>query len=163
MKRLYPWYDSNWLNSYVQAQEFIKRHYPARFHEFVDSFEPLRTSADFEVVQLGKILDEGSVGKIKEIIRDLQKEDLELHEIFRFGRFVIHDHPFLTQLQESLTDLVSDRVNEPVEPTYNFLSLYTKLGVQGSPGRAQSQMDPGHLYRTDPTLAHPDQPNGLLA
>ncbi|OAI53613.1 hypothetical protein AYO47_04470 [Planctomyces sp. SCGC AG-212-M04] len=49
--------------------------------------------------------------------------------MLRFGRYVVHDHEFFNTLQQSITDIVSETVNEAVEPSYNFLSLYNNLGV----------------------------------
>jgi hypothetical protein len=42
---------------------------------------------------------------------------------------VVHNHPYFTELQRSTTALVSELAGEPVEPIYNFLSLYSKFGV----------------------------------
>jgi hypothetical protein len=47
----------------------------------------------------------------------------------RFGRFVVHDHPFFTELQNRTIDFVSEAAGEPVEASYNFVSLYKKVGV----------------------------------
>jgi hypothetical protein len=66
---------------------------------------------------------------IRQAIRGLQMTQLELHEVHRFGRFIVHDHPLITELQQSIIGLVSEAAGEQVEPGYNFLSLYTKSGV----------------------------------
>lgn len=42
---------------------------------------------------------------------------------------MVHDHPFFTELQERTVALVSEAAGEPVEASYNFLSLYGRLGV----------------------------------
>ena len=59
----------------------------------------------------------------------LDPAKLELHEARRFGRFIVHDLPEFTRLQHQLTELVSQAAGEAVEPSYSFLSLYTKMGV----------------------------------
>ncbi|MCY7281379.1 MAG: hypothetical protein LH610_10885 [Sphingomonas bacterium] len=53
----------------------------------------------------------------------------EKHEMLRFGRLIVHEAELCTELQAKLTDRISELVNEPVEPSYNFLSLYNNLGV----------------------------------
>jgi hypothetical protein len=62
-------------------------------------------------------------------VASLRPTDLELHEARTFGRFVVHDHPYFTELQQHIVPLVSAAVGEPVEAAYNFLSLYGGLGV----------------------------------
>ena len=49
--------------------------------------------------------------------------------MLNFGRLIVHDAPLCTRIQAGLTERISDIVNEPVEPCYNFLSLYNNLGV----------------------------------
>ena len=56
-------------------------------------------------------------------------DELEKQELFNFGRLVVHDHPYFNQIQNTMTDLVSEIAQEPVEAYYNFLSLYNNLGV----------------------------------
>jgi hypothetical protein len=67
--------------------------------------------------------------RIEDSIVTLNKSELEQHELLRFGRFVVHDYDYFTQLHQLITPLVSDLVGELVEPIYNFLSLYNNLGV----------------------------------
>jgi len=61
------------------------------------------------------------------LILKLRKKHEKL--FFDFGRLVVHDHPFFNQIQNTITDVVSEIVQEPVEPYYNFLSLYNNFGV----------------------------------
>lgn len=129
MKNQFPWYDSEWLTFYIAAKKLIKEHYPAKLNTFIEAFEPLQTRKDFEVVRLADFLSEDVLEKSKELIRNLENEKKETHEIFNFGRLVVHNHEFFNQLHESITDSVSKLVKEEVEPTYNFLSLYRNLGV----------------------------------
>ncbi len=67
--------------------------------------------------------------RIRAIVATLDPLQLELHEAGRFGRYVVHDHPGFADLQQQLAAVVSEVVGEPVEPSYNFLSLYTAMGV----------------------------------
>ncbi len=46
-----------------------------------------------------------------------------------FGRFVVHNHPYFTELQRRTVPLMSEVAGEEVEASYNFLSLYGGLGV----------------------------------
>jgi hypothetical protein len=131
MQNAFPWYDSNWLTAYCRAKEFIQRHYPHKYAEFIDAFQPLRTDPNFNTLRLKTVFDTATLQHIKALIQTLQPSELEQHEFLRFGRFVVHDHPYFNQLQQDLTAFVSDRVGEAVEPNYNFLSLYNNLGTCG--------------------------------
>jgi hypothetical protein len=131
MKSLFPWYDSNWLSSYIHAKNLIQANYPSKYTGFIDTLAPLRTRLDFETIQIGDLFDCATLSEIKELIIKFKKEELEKHEFFKFGRMVVHDDSYFNKLQNQLTQLVSDRVGEDVEPSYNFLSLYNNLGVCG--------------------------------
>ena len=124
----FPWYDSIWLQQYVAAQAFLAANHPQRLQPFIDAMAPLRTRPDFETSLLSGVIDEAMLGRIRAALAGLKPADLELHEIKTFGRWVVHDNPILTELQDRMTALVSDVVGEPVERSYNFLSLYTRLG-----------------------------------
>jgi hypothetical protein len=125
----YPWYDSVWLTSYVRAKAFLREHHPARLDEFVHAFDVLRTDPKFEVKQVEGLLRRDEHAQLKALIANLPDRDREKHEALRFGRTVVHDAELCTALQHKLTDRMSELVNEPVEPCYNFLSLYNNLGV----------------------------------
>ncbi len=123
------WYDSAWLSAYYAAKDVIARVAPARLDEFVHSFDVLRTTPSFEPRHLPGVFDATLIEQIRNTIGMIPKDKYELHEMKSFGRFVVHDWPEFTRLQHSLVDRVSDWAGEQVEPCYNFLSLYTKLGV----------------------------------
>ncbi|CAB4895806.1 unannotated protein [freshwater metagenome] len=125
----YPWYDSNWLAKYTYARQLIEREYPDVLSGFIDAFEPLRTRPDFEVVQFERVFDDRAMRGIEMVIDNLRAAELETHETLDFRRFIVHDHPEITELQATLVDLVSEGAGEPVEPAYNFLSLYSPGGV----------------------------------
>ena len=124
-----PWYDSIWLNSFVKAKEYIRINHPQRLEEFCRSFDRLKTRPDFDVCSFQGLFPEETRARLKELVCELKNADLEKHELLRFGRMVVHDHPVLTQLQNSITRRVAEAVGEEVEPMYNFLSLYNNLGV----------------------------------
>ena len=126
---LYPWYDSVWLSKYAEAKAIIARVRPDALPAFVDAFRKLHTRLDFKVRFIERAFDDSTFADIKRTMATLRPMDLELHEAQRFGRFVLHDHPFFTELQQRTLPWISELVGEPVEASYNFLSLYTSNGV----------------------------------
>jgi len=127
--RLYPWYDSVWLSRYEEAKAIIRTARPDALASFVDAFRILHTRPDFKVQFFEHPFDAATMEEIRLVTASLRPTDLELHEARRFGRFVVHDHPFFTELQQRTVPWVSEAVGEPVEAKYNFLSLYTSKGV----------------------------------
>lgn len=121
------WYDSIWLNAFFAAQDVVRAICPARLDEFVRAFDPLRTSPEFVARHLPQAIDRNMLQRILEIVRSIPRETYELHEMQRFGRFVVHDHPLIDRIQAELTAHVSDLAGEALEPSYNFLSFYTRL------------------------------------
>ncbi len=115
MNRKFPWYDSHWLENYLKAKEAFKKYNPKKLKTFEEAIEPLRTRKDFEVVELPNVLTIETIEKTKEFIRNLETRKKETHEIFTFGRTVLHDDPFFNEMHEQLTDMVSERVGEEVE------------------------------------------------
>ena len=124
-----PWYDSLWLSKYLVAQKIIKGVRPGMLPEFVNAFARLKTRASFEVQKVEKIFDDGVMDAIREVVRSLPAGTYESHEVKRFGRHVVHNHPFLTDLQKTILPIVSELAGENVEPCYNFLCLYLRFGV----------------------------------
>ena len=127
--QLYPWYDSVWLSQYTEAKAIVQTVKPSAFAEFEGAFQVLHTRPDFRVQLLEHPFDDAALAEIKHIAESLHPTELELHEAKRFGRFIVHDHPFFTQLQQRVVPMVSELVGESVEAKYNFLSLYTGKGV----------------------------------
>lgn len=125
----YPWYDSHWLEKYVEAKAILQSVAPDSLAAFIDAFRILRTSPEFRPRLLERPFDEDTLGEICRIVASVKPLELELHEARAFGRYILHDHPFFTQLQRHVVPLVSDVVGERVEPSYNFLSLYSARGV----------------------------------
>ena len=129
IKNPYPWYDSLWLGAFVNAKRIVKLYYPKKLKEFIGAFDPLKTRPDFQVQKYDSVLEQTILLEAQALIHSLSHESLEKQEFFKFGRMVVHDHSYFNQLQESLTELVSDAVQEPLESSYNFLSFYNNLGV----------------------------------
>jgi hypothetical protein len=125
----YPWYDSLWLSNYHRAIDMIRAVAPGREREFEDALRRLRTRTDFDVQVLEQLFDEDTLVEIGGVAAALSPSQLELHEARSFKRFIVHDHPYFTALQQRIVDLVSEAAGEAVESSYNFLSLYGPAGV----------------------------------
>lgn len=128
-ERSLPWYDSNWLRCFVAAATTIERVRPAMLSQFIDAFAPLRTPSDFTPKKLRDVFDDATMALIARTIETLPPERHETHEVERFGRTVVHDHPVFDELQGTLIPRVSELAGEEVEPSYNFASLYSRMGV----------------------------------
>ena len=117
------------MASYVAVRDLFRANCPERETEFTDAFKRLHTDPEFRTIELQQVIGPRVLEDLRRLIAEVQIGALENHELFRFGRYVIHNHPYLNQMQGALTRLVSDHVGEPVEASYNFLSLYNNLGV----------------------------------
>jgi hypothetical protein len=113
----------------LTAREFIAENHPHKLTEFVGAFDVFRTRPDFEIKHLPRLFDDETITELKRIMSTLEFDDKTKGELMNFGRFVEWDLPYVTNLQQQITDLVGEHVGEPVEPCYNFLSLYKELGV----------------------------------
>ena len=134
----YSWYDAWWLAAFAEARAVIAKASPAVLDDFLAALEPLRTSPGFEPVVVEELLRPPRLAEVKGQIRapDLAALDADgLAEASRFGRYIIRNLPYFTALQKELTPLVSELAGEPVEPAYNFLSLY------GAPGVCEPHID----------------------
>ncbi len=128
MSRKFPWYDSGWLSRFVSAKEIVRRHYPERLGEFVEAFDILRTPENFREKQIDKPLREDAFQKALDTIRAIPADRLNKDEFLFMGRHKAYELPLFAQIQEAFTDRVSEEVNEQVEPSYHFLSLYSGIG-----------------------------------
>lgn len=120
------WYDSVWLRVYYDAKEIVARIAPEKLEPFIRSFDILRTRPEFSTVRLPQVIDPALLSEIRDSV---PREMYEMHEIKNFGRFVVRDLSEFTSLQSRMTDQVSEWAGEAVEPSYNFMSLYTQRGV----------------------------------
>ena len=96
--------------------------------EFIRTFDTFRTSPDFKVQQLSNVFDESVRANINSVVSELQESDLLKYEMESFGRHLVRDIEYFSELQESIVDIVSEAVHEDVEPVYNFLALYKYSG-----------------------------------
>ena len=144
---MYPWYDSWWLSDLAKARAALASS-PAVLDRFDRDIDVLRTRPSFTTRVVDGVLDAATHARILELVASLAPGDLDLSEARSFGRFVCRKQPYLSELQRHLTPFVSEQVGEPVEPTYNFLSLY------GSPGVCPPHMDaPNAKWTLDICLA----------
>jgi hypothetical protein len=120
----YPWYDSGWLSSYVQAREYLTNRHPEKLEEFETALSVFRTDPGFEPVLLDGLFDEEVLDRIRRTVASYGVDRLEVQELASFGRFVVHDDPYFLELQRGVRELISEAVGEPVDTGYNFLSLY---------------------------------------
>lgn len=127
--RLYPWYDSLWLHDYSVARHILSTGRPELLARFEHEIGVFRTRDDFEVTRFDRVFDDATFAKVLQTVSELRPGDLEMHEARAFRRFVVHDHPYFTELQRQLVPQVSEVAGERLEVSYNFLSLYTAAGV----------------------------------
>lgn len=129
MSHTLQWYDSPWLSKYFAARDVVERVAPSKLKAFVEAFNVLRTDLDFVVRDVPNVFDEATLARIRNVVRSIPMSEMETHEVKRFGRLIVHDHPFFSELQRDLITLVSQLAGEEIEPRYNFLSLYTRMGI----------------------------------
>lgn len=125
----FPWYDSPWLHSYVTAKSIISKISPEKLSEFEAAIAVLQAPPSFEVTKVRDVLSRSDLEMALGLVRNLETEDFEQHEVLQFGRLIAHDKPEFTRLQRAFTDRVSELAGEDLEPSYNFLSLYNNLGA----------------------------------
>ena len=125
----FDWYDALWLRAYFEAQGSSNAVRPAGSpisSKRCGCFAPIPRSKCAACPACSMPTD---LAAIRQEIAAVPRENLEMHEMRQFGRFVVHDWPPFTRLQEELTGYVSELAGEDLEPNYNFLSLYTHRGV----------------------------------
>lgn len=125
----YPWYDSLWLSAYERAKTILRTVAPQRLAAFEQAMEVFRTRPDFQVRMFDRVFADDVMQEIRQAIVALAPAQMELHEARVFKRFVVHDHALFAKLHEEVTGLVSEAAGEPLEASYNFLSLYGPQGV----------------------------------
>ena len=139
-----PWYDAHFLARFEAAKRYLAMVRPDVLSEFVAGFAPLRPPAGFKVREIDRLFEPHQFAAMLEIARSIPDNRLELHEIADFGRNVVHDHEYYTQVQAQIVPLVSELAGRELEPGYNFLSLY------GADGRCDPHMDePEAMYTLD--------------
>ena len=122
-------YESYWISRYIEAKEFIKTNYPEKLEDFIARLDVFRTDPNFKIKELPGLLNQEVLDFLRIMIHNSPKSKMELHEAESFGRIVLHNSPIFDKIQAGLTDRVSEWVGEAVEPSYNFLSLYSQKGV----------------------------------
>ena len=123
------WYDSLWLGSFFDAQAILRRVAPERLEEFEAAMRVFRCPPDQSLEVVRGFLDDARLEEIRAVVRSIPRHEFKIHELSRFGRLVVHDWPEFNAIHETLVGIVSEMAGEEVEPSYNFLSLYTHKGV----------------------------------
>lgn len=113
----------------MRAKAIIRKERPWALADFEQAFSSLQAPQDFQVKHICSVLTPEELESVHKVVSGLRPEDYERHELFKFGRLVVHDHPECTRLQHEFTARVSELAGENLEPGYNFLSLYNNLGV----------------------------------
>lgn len=132
---MYPWYDAWWLADYARARAILTRDRPEMLAPFERALAVFEAPRDFAVSTLDHVFDEPTLETIRGTLASLRLEQIESHEAKQFGRFVVHNQPWFTELHRALVPLVTLHAGETVEPSYNFASLY------GSPGVCPPHLD----------------------
>lgn len=139
-----PWYDSAFLRYFEAAKIFLRDVRPELVENFVRGFDPIRPPANFDLCELDNLFDRETRSKIKRVLAETPKAQLEHHEESSFGRQILRDHPFFTQLQGELQARVSELAGRPLSSSYNFMCLY------GDTGQCELHMDePRSMYTLD--------------
>lgn len=144
----FAWYDGQFLAKFEAARRMLEIVAPGQAASFAAAFDALRTAPDFTVRHISPLLDEKRFEDLLSHVRAVPEAMLRSYESADFGRRILHNLPALIALQRELTPLVCQLAGEPVEPCYNFLSLYN-----GS-GRCPPHMDaPSAKWTLDICLA----------
>ncbi len=139
-----PWYDAHFLRRFEAAKLYIGEVAPEYLERFVAGFAPLRPADKFEICTIDALFDDAVRHEIGSVVQSLPAAQLERHEVEKFGRDVVHDHPFFLQLQQGLLPLVSELAERELVTGYNFLSLY------GGSGQCAPHLDePMSMYTLD--------------
>ena len=101
------WYDAHFLMFFEAAKRFIALVRPDRRDAFVQGFDVLRTPRNFAVREVVDVFPAETQEHIRATVAAIARDQLEDDEVAGFGRHVVHDHPFFTELQETLTARVS--------------------------------------------------------
>lgn len=125
----FPWYDSDWLGAYVAAKQIVRRVAPEKLVDFERTMSVLKIDPTFTPALIDPLYDESTLKFIRTAIDHYRSDRLETHELPGFGRHVIHDHPIFLKLQAEVLARVEAVVGEPLDLSYNFLSLYRGSAV----------------------------------
>ena len=123
------WYDSRFLKAFEAARAYLAQVSPDRVEAFIADFAPFYPPKDFRQVKVTDFLPAERLAEVRREVAAISQDQLDSHEIARFGRSILHDHPPFVALQHDLLDQVSDMAGMALEPGYTFLSLYGPDGV----------------------------------
>lgn len=127
--RSYPWYDSPWLGRWMGARDLAAVEDVDVAAELLSQAAPLRTELDFGTHDLGQVADSTLLANTREVVESLDPVATKSYESDSFGRVLLHNHPYFNDLHQAFLPLACEAAGEELEPSYNFLSLYTSRGV----------------------------------
>lgn len=120
-------YDSHWWQTWRWARSYLATHHADRLDDWDAAFEALRPPPDAGARLLaGVVPDDLRLGMVARIAA-MDDVRLEHHELTTFGRHVVHDA--FTDLVPWAQELLETTIGIPLEPSYDFLSLYHDTGV----------------------------------
>ena len=122
------WYDAHFLMIYEAVKRYVGLVRPDRLDAFVNGFECLRTANDFSERDASDVFSNEMRMQIEKVVAEISNAKFEDDELLAFGRHVVHDHPYFSELQELVVPRVSELAGCELEPGYNFLSLYGEHG-----------------------------------
>lgn len=123
-----PWYDAHFLRRFEAAKHYLSHVKPEAVDDFVAGFAPLRTHPDFAIQRVSPLFDDDRFAEILRHLHAIPEARLERHEVENFGRDIVHDLPFFSEIQRELLPLAEKLAGRALEPGYNFLSLYRGEG-----------------------------------
>lgn len=124
-----PWYDAHFLRCFEAAKVFLGHVRPEALAGFIGGFAALKPPPGTQIRTAADFFTPDVHNRIRDIARSIPTDTLELHEIEGFGRHVVHDHAWFTQLQAEILPRVEEMAGRKLVPGYNFLSLYGGKGV----------------------------------
>ena len=152
----FPWYDSKWLSSYVQARSFLAHSSTPRSSMRVRAgVVGVPHRAEVPPVQLDRVFDDQVLDRDPpDRCRRTRWRSWSCTNWRSFGRFVVHDDPFFVELQYGVVDLVSRlgrrrgggelQLPEPVPRAMHVApSTWTPRARSGRSTSASTSHDPG--------------------
>ncbi len=126
-----PWYDAHFLRCFEASKIFLGVVRPDAVAAFVAGFAPLKPPPGTQIRKSTDFFSPAIRRAITDVVATIPEHRLELHELAGFGRHIVHDHEFFSQLQKEVLPRVEEMAGRRLEPGYNFLSLYGGKGICG--------------------------------
>lgn len=122
------WYDAKFVRRFEAAQLYLAEIAPDKLAPFREGFSQLQRYGRGPVRECNPPIEIAVQHEIRQVVADLPVRNLQHYELERFGRHILHDHPYFIELQKRLLPWVSELVGCQLALGYNFLSLYGRTG-----------------------------------